>query len=308
MTQWPTGELRRIAETDHLHVAPFREDGTTYGTPTRIWSVVVNDALYARAYHGTSFRWYRAVLRQRAGRISTAGRTRNVRFEPVESAIHDRFDDAYRTKYRGSPYLAPMIGPRARAATVRSVALAAFARGSLWRALDRRAACFHLHPSRREVYEVRMTRVLIATHKDELKSTEEGYEMKKTNNSTRRESPSQLIDARIKELGDWRGETLSRIRSLIKQADPIVVEEWKWRGVPVWSHDGLICTGETYKKVVKLTFFKGAQLKDPKRLFNSSLDGNARRAIDLHEGDRIDETAFEALIRDAVALNESSAR
>jgi hypothetical protein len=128
------------------------------------------------------------------------------------------------------------------------------------------------------------------------------------NNSKSRESPSQLIDARIKELGDWRGETLSKIRRLIKQADPIVVEEWKWRGVPVWSHDGLICTGETYKSVVKLTFFKGAQLKDPKRLFNSSLDGNARRAIDLHEGDQIDETAFEALIREAVALNESPAR
>jgi hypothetical protein len=136
----------------------------------------------------------------------------------------------------------------------------------------------------------------------------EGYEMKKTNNSRRREAPSQLIDARIKELSDWRGETLSRIRRLIKQADPNVVEEWKWRGVPVWSHAGLICTGETYKSVVKLTFLKGAQLNDPKRLFNSSLEGNARRAIDLHEGDEIDETAFEALIREAVALNESSAR
>jgi hypothetical protein len=133
-------------------------------------------------------------------------------------------------------------------------------------------------------------------------------EMKKTDNSKSRESPAQLIDARIKELGDWRGETLSKIRRLIKQADPIVVEEWKWRGVPVWSHDGLICTGETYKSVVKLTFFKGAQLKDPKGLFNASLEGNARRAIDLHEGDQIDETAFEALIREAVALNESSAR
>ncbi len=132
--------------------------------------------------------------------------------------------------------------------------------------------------------------------------------MKKTDNSKSRESPSQLIDARIKELGDWRGETLSKIRRLIKQADPKVVEEWKWRGVPVWSHDGLICTGETYRSVVKLTFFKGAQLKDPKRLFNSSLEGNARRAIDLHEGDQIDETAFEALIREAVAMNESSAR
>jgi hypothetical protein len=132
--------------------------------------------------------------------------------------------------------------------------------------------------------------------------------MKKTNNSKNRESPSRLIVARIKELSDWRGETLSKIRRLIKQADPKVVEEWKWRGVPVWSHDGPICTGETYKSVVKLTFFKGAQLKDPKRLFNSSLEGNARRAIDLHEGDQIDETAFEAIIREAVALNESSAR
>src|SRR5919201_5425360 len=126
------------------------------------------------------------------------------------------------------------------------------------------------------------------------------------------ESPSQLIDARIKELGDWRGKTLSRLRALIKQADPEAVEEWKWRkpshpGVPVWSHHGPICTGETYKSVVKLTFFKGASLKDPKRLFNSSLEGNARRAIDLHEGDPIDETAFKALIREAVALNESSA-
>jgi hypothetical protein len=132
--------------------------------------------------------------------------------------------------------------------------------------------------------------------------------MKRTDNSTSRESPSQLIDARIKELGDWRGETLSKLRKLIKQADPKVVEEWKWRGVPVWYHDGMICTGETYKSIVKVTFAKGAQLKDPKRLFNSSLDGNVRRAIDLHEGDQIDKTAFEALIREAVALNESSAR
>ena len=133
--------------------------------------------------------------------------------------------------------------------------------------------------------------------------------MKKTDDSKSRESPSQLIDARIEELGDWRGKTLSGIRRLIKQADPDVVEEVKWRkpsapaGVPVWSHDGLICTGETYKSVVKLTFAKGAQLEDPKRLFNSGLDGNARRAIDLHEGDEIDETAFKALIREAVALN-----
>ncbi|MGZ3509812.1 MAG: DUF1801 domain-containing protein [Vulcanimicrobiaceae bacterium] len=132
--------------------------------------------------------------------------------------------------------------------------------------------------------------------------------MKKTNNSKSHESPSQLIDARIKELGDWRGETLSKMRRLIKQADPKVVEEWKWRGVPTWYHDGIICTGETYKSVVKLTFAKGAQLKDPKRLFNSSLEGNVRRAIDLHKGDQIDETAFKALIREALALNESSAR
>jgi hypothetical protein len=122
------------------------------------------------------------------------------------------------------------------------------------------------------------------------------------------ESPSELIDARIKELGDWRGKMLSRLRALIKQADPDVVEEWKWRGVPVWSHDGLICTGETYKNVVKMTFFKGASLKDPSRLFNSSLEGNARRAIDLHEGDEIDEKALKALVRAAVSLNESSAR
>jgi hypothetical protein len=121
-------------------------------------------------------------------------------------------------------------------------------------------------------------------------------------------SPSDLIDARIKELDDWRGKTLSRLRSLIKQADPEVVEEWKWRGVPVWSHDGLICTGETYKNVVKMTFFKGASLKDPARLFNASLDGHARRAIDLHEGEKIDEDALKALVRAAVALNESSAR
>ena len=120
--------------------------------------------------------------------------------------------------------------------------------------------------------------------------------------------PSRLIDARIKELGDWRGETLARVRALIKQADPAVVEEWKWRGVPVWSHDGIICTGETYKSVVKLTFMKGASLKDPSRLFNSSLEGNARRAIDIHEGEKIDAKALQALIRAAVALNEASAR
>jgi hypothetical protein len=119
------------------------------------------------------------------------------------------------------------------------------------------------------------------------------------------ESASELIDARIKELSDWRGATLARIRMLIKQADPEVVEEWKWRGVPVWSHAGIICTGETYKNVVKMTFAKGASLQDPSHLFNSSLEGNTRRAIDLHEGDEIDEKALQALIRAAVALNTS---
>ena len=119
------------------------------------------------------------------------------------------------------------------------------------------------------------------------------------------DSPSQLIDARIKELGDWRGETLARVRTLVKQADPDVVEEWKWRGVPVWSHAGIVCTGETYKNVVKTTFAKGASLEDPSGLFNSSLDGNVRRAIDIHEGDEIDGEALKALIREAVALNES---
>ena len=122
------------------------------------------------------------------------------------------------------------------------------------------------------------------------------------------ESPSRLIDARIKELGDWRGKMLSRLRTLVKQADPEVVEEWKWRGVPVWSHDGLVCTGETYKNVVKMTFAKGAALKDPSRLFNSSLDGNTRRAIDFHEGEKINEKALTALVRAAVALNGSKAK
>ena len=122
------------------------------------------------------------------------------------------------------------------------------------------------------------------------------------------ESPSQLIDARIEELGDWRGEILSRVRTLIKQADPEVVEEWKWRGVPTWYHDGIICTGETYKSVVKMTFAKGASLKDPAGLFNSSLEGNVRRAIDVHEGEKIDEKALKALVRAAVALNTSSTR
>ncbi len=120
------------------------------------------------------------------------------------------------------------------------------------------------------------------------------------------ESPAQLIDARIRELGDWRGETLARVRALVKQADPEVVEEWKW-GVPVWSHAGVICTGEVYKSAVKLTFARGASLEDPSSLFNSSLEGNARRAIDLREGDEIDEEALKALIRAAVALNTSSA-
>src|SRR5215213_3946128 len=127
--------------------------------------------------------------------------------------------------------------------------------------------------------------------------------MKKTD-----QSPARLIDARIEELDDWRGETLSRLRALIHEADPEVVEEWKWRGVPVWSHDGIICTGETYKNVVKMTFAKGASLKDPSRLFNSSLEGNTRRAIDIHEGDEIDEGAFKTLIRAAATLNSSKAR
>jgi hypothetical protein len=135
--------------------------------------------------------------------------------------------------------------------------------------------------------------------------------MKKTKSGSKEgkgeDSPSQLIDARIKELSDWRGETLARVRILIKQADPEVVEEWKWRGVPVWSHAGMICTGETYKNVVKTTFAKGASLEDPSGLFNSSLESNTRRAIDFHEGDKIDEKALKALIRAAVALNTSSA-
>src|SRR5690242_728581 len=121
-------------------------------------------------------------------------------------------------------------------------------------------------------------------------------------------SASRMIDARIKELADWRGKTLSRVRTLIKQADPEVVGEWKWRGVPVWSHDGLICTGETYKNVVKMTFAKGAALKDPSGLFNSSLDGNTRRAIDFHEGEKIDEEALKTLVRAAVTLNKSNAQ
>jgi len=124
----------------------------------------------------------------------------------------------------------------------------------------------------------------------------------------RGESPSELIDSRIRELDDWRGETLARIRALIREADPEVVEEWKWRGVPVWSHDGIICTGETYKSVVKMTFAKGAALDDPARLFNASLEGNTRRAIDMHEGEEVDAAALKALIRAAATLNKSKTR
>jgi hypothetical protein len=131
--------------------------------------------------------------------------------------------------------------------------------------------------------------------------------MKKSETTTG-ESPSRLIDARIRALDDWRGKMLSHVRALIKQAEPDVVEEWKWRGVPVWSRDGIICTGETYKSAVKLTFAKGASLKDPAGLFNASLEGNVRRAIDIHEDDEIDEVAFKALIRAAAALNKPSAR
>jgi hypothetical protein len=137
--------------------------------------------------------------------------------------------------------------------------------------------------------------------------------MTKNDTSQKAESPSRLIDARIKELGDWRGATLSKMRTLIKEADPEVVEEWKWvkatnPGTPVWSHDGIICTGESYKSTVKLTFAKGASLKDPAKLFNSSLDGNLRRAIDIHEGETVDVGAFKALIRAAVALNASGGK
>jgi hypothetical protein len=126
--------------------------------------------------------------------------------------------------------------------------------------------------------------------------------------SEKSESPSTLIDGRIKELGDWRGDTLSRIRTLIKQVDPKVVEEWKWRGVPTWYHDGIICTGETYKAIVKVTFAKGASLEDPSGLFNSSLEGNTRRAIDFHEGDKVNATAFKALVKGAIALNEGKTK
>jgi hypothetical protein len=130
----------------------------------------------------------------------------------------------------------------------------------------------------------------------------------KKSGSQKSESPSQLIDAKIKELGDWRGKMLSRLRALVKEADPEVVEEWKWRGVPVWSHDGLICTGETYKNVVKMTFANGAAVEDPSGLFNSSLEGNTRRAIDFHEGEEIDEEALKTLVRAAVTLNKSRAQ
>ena len=130
----------------------------------------------------------------------------------------------------------------------------------------------------------------------------------KKRGSEKTKSPSQLIDTRIKELGDWRGKMLSQLRTLVKEADPEVVEEWKWRGVPVWSHDGLICTGETYKSVVKMTFAKGAHLEDPSGLFNSSLEGNTRRAIDFHEGEKIDEKALKTLLRAAVTLNKSRAQ
>src|SRR5499426_1948302 len=127
----------------------------------------------------------------------------------------------------------------------------------------------------------------------------------KKSGATEGQSAAELITKRIAELGDWRGKTLGRMRKLIKQADPDVIEEWKWMGTPVWSHDGIICTGESYKKVVKMTFAKGASLKDPSRLFNSSIDGNVRRAIDIHEGEEVDESAFKALVRQAVALNRS---
>ena len=126
--------------------------------------------------------------------------------------------------------------------------------------------------------------------------------------SSKEQSPSQLIDGRIKELGDWRGKMLAHVRALIKEADPAVVEEWKWRGVPTWYHDGIICTGETYKNVVKMTFAKGASLEDPSGLFNSSLEGNTRRAIDVHEGEKLNDKAFKALIRSAVALNSSKTK
>jgi hypothetical protein len=139
-----------------------------------------------------------------------------------------------------------------------------------------------------------------------MKKTATGANKSGSKEAKAGDSPSRMIDARIKELGDWRGETLARIRSIIKQAVPDVVEEWKWRGVPVWEHDGIICTGETYKAVVKMTFTRGAALNDPTDLFNSSLEGNTRRAIDFYQGDKIDEKALKALIREAAALNSSA--
>ena len=159
-----------------------------------------------------------------------------------------------------------------------------------------------------QVLDWRITQVTAASTdrpSDEKTLKKAATTMKETARRKEEDSPSQLIDARIKELSDWRGETLARVRTLIKQADPEVVEEWKWRGVPVWSHAGIICTGETYKNAVKMTFAKGASLEDPSGLFNSSLEGNTRRAIDFHEGDKIDEKALKALIRAAVALNTS---
>jgi hypothetical protein len=148
---------------------------------------------------------------------------------------------------------------------------------------------------------------MVSTHRFGLKQRKERNVMSK-DGSQEGKSPSRLIDERIRELGDWRGQMLARLRTLIMQADPEAVEEWKWRGVPVWSHDGLICTGETYKTIVKMTFAKGAALDDPAGLFNSSLDGNTRRAIDFREGETLDEEALKALIRSAVALNASRAR
>ena len=148
----------------------------------------------------------------------------------------------------------------------------------------------------------------LAAGRDHTTATRQNMKKRKDADKGRGASPSRLLDARIRELGDWRGETLSRIRSLIKQAVPGVTEEWKWRGVPAWYHAGMICTGETYKNVVKVTFAKGARLKDPAKLFNSSLEGNVRRAIDLHEGDAVNASAFKALVREAAALNTSASR
>jgi hypothetical protein len=167
-----------------------------------------------------------------------------------------------------------------------------------WRDLDG-ISLVEVQSARRAAYEA---------HPQYDAQPKEGQNDMKKSATAEGQSPSRLIDARIEELGDWRGRTLADVRALIRQADPDIVEEWKWRGVPVWSHDGLICTGETYKSIVKLTFAKGASLQDPSGLFNSSLDGNTRRAIDLHEGDHIDSDAFKSLIRAAVALNRSSAR